>query len=281
MDLKYEEVIKANIELHSKLSSHYNTCEPHFRKENVEYVEKKLKLILDRVTASRLLDLGCGTGFVINIAKKYVKEIVGVDVTQAMMDKVDKSGDCKISLVNHDTGSYVPQGVFDVVTGYSFLHHLYDIKPTLKTAFNALKDGGVFYCDLDPNFYFWEVIHSLDRSGTYDPIVKREIEMVAYKDEDIESQFGVDKNVFNSAEYGKNIAGGFKEETLHKALMETGFSKIDIFYHWFLGQGNLINDPQYEQAERFKHADVTDSILQKSLPLSRPMFKYLGFYATK
>ena len=54
------------------------------------------------------------------------------------------------------------------------------------------------------------------------PIVrKREIEMVTYKDEDIEKNFGVDKDVFNAAEYGKNIKGGFRAEELDGAMMTT------------------------------------------------------------
>ena len=95
---KYEEVVKANIALHSKMADDYSTCEPHFRPENIAKVEAKLKNIIDETKAKRLLDLGCGTGFMINIAKKYVTEIDGVDVTQAMMDKVDTSGPAKIRL---------------------------------------------------------------------------------------------------------------------------------------------------------------------------------------
>ena len=139
---KYDEVIKANIALHSKMADDYSTCEPHFRPENINKVEKKLKTIFEELKAERLLDLGCGTGFIINIAKKYVKQIDGVDVTQAMMDKVDKTGSAIINLYNHDTGSFPAKPSFyDVVTGYSFLHHLYDINPTLKTAYAALKPG--------------------------------------------------------------------------------------------------------------------------------------------
>ena len=139
---KYDEVIKANIALHSKMADDYSTCEPHFRPENVRKVEDKLKRIIEDVNGKRMLDLGCGTGFMINIGKKYLKHIDGVDVTQAMMDKVDRSGNATIELHNHDTGSFpASPGAYDVVTGYSFLHHLYDINPTLQTAYNALKPG--------------------------------------------------------------------------------------------------------------------------------------------
>lgn len=279
---KYQEVIEANIALHSKMADDYSTCEPHFRPENVQKVENKLKAIVTEVNGKKLLDLGCGTGFMINIAKKYVSHIDGVDVTQAMMDKVDKSGNATIVLHNHDTGSFpVEEGSYDVATGYSFLHHLYDVKPTIQTAFKALKKGGKFYCDLDPNYYYWESINKLDRKGEFDPIVKREIEMVTYKDEDIEKNFGVSKDIFNAAEFGKNIAGGFKEEELVQSLKSVGFSSVEVFYYWFLGQASLINDTWGTKEERLKYADVMDSVLQKSLPVSRNLYKYMGFIATK
>jgi ubiquinone/menaquinone biosynthesis C-methylase UbiE len=282
---KYEEVIQANIELHSIMSDDYSTCEPHFRPENIEKVEKNLTEVINSVQSTgkrRLLDLGCGTGFMINIAKKYVDEIYGVDVTQAMLDKVDKSGNCKINLITHDTGSVeVEPESFDVATAYSFLHHLYDIRPTLRTAFNALKKGGKFYADLDPNFYFWEGVNALNRNGDYDVFVTREIEAVTYKDEDIEKNFGVKKEIFNDAEYGKNIAGGFKEEDVTKQLLELGFSDVKFFYEWYIGQGVFINETAYSKEERYKYADVMNDVLQRALPLSKNLFKYIGFVASK
>jgi ubiquinone/menaquinone biosynthesis C-methylase UbiE len=279
---KYQEVIEANIALHSKMADAYSSCEPHFRPENIQKVETRLKKVIDEAGSNRLLDLGCGTGFMINIAKKYVQHIDGVDVTQAMMDKVDKSGKASIKLHNHDTGTFpATAGAYDVVTGYSFLHHLYDIVPTVQTAYKALKAGGKLYCDLDPNYYYWESIHKLDRTGEYDPIVKREIEMVTYKDEDIEKNFGVSKDIFNAAEFGKNIAGGFREDELTGQLKAAGFKKVEIFYYWFLGQASLINDSWGTREERIRYADVMDAILQRSLPVSRNLYKYMGFIATK
>jgi ubiquinone/menaquinone biosynthesis C-methylase UbiE len=279
----YQQVIEANIALHSKMADEYSTCEPHFRPENIQQVENRLKKLFDEVQAIRMLDLGCGTGFMINIAKKYVTHIDGVDVTQAMMDKVDRSGDCVINLHNFDTGSFpAEEGFYDVVTGYSFLHHLYDIAPTINTAFKALKTGGKFYADLDPNYYYWEQINQLDRSANYPAVVKREIEMVTYKDEDIENNFGVSKEVFNSAEFGKNIQGGFKEEMLREQLAKAGFSKVDVFYYWFLGQAGMINDESItDKTVRLQNAAIVEKTLQGILPVSRCLYKYLGFIATK
>jgi len=280
--LMYQKVIDANIAIYKTISKHYDSCEPHYRPENIEQVENKLKEIFKETNATKMLDLGCGTGFLINIAKKYVGQIDGVDVSRDMLDKVDKSGKATINLHVNDTGSFpVEKATYDVVTAYSFLHHLFDIKPTLQTAFNALKKGGVFFNDLDPNFYYWEQINSLEREGNYDPIIKREIEMVTYKDEDIEKTFGVSKDDFNHAEFGKNIAGGFREEHLRQVLLEVGFSQVEIFYFWFLGQASIVNNPGMNREENLKFASLMNESLQRTLPLSRILFKYIGFKATK
>jgi ubiquinone/menaquinone biosynthesis C-methylase UbiE len=282
MSDKYKQVIEANIAVHSKLATFYQKTEPHFRPENVAVVDARLKEVVDATKAKRLLDLGCGTGFMIGVAKNHVQDITGVDVTRAMLDQVDKSGTAKIELHEHDTGSFAAEaGAFDVVTAYSFLHHLYDIEPTLATAAKALRKGGQFYVDLDPNFYFWDAITKLEGKGTYDSIVQREIDAVAHKDDEIAKEYGIPNDVFNDAEYGKTAAGGFKEEDLREKLMRVGFSKVDFRYYWYLGQAFLVNEEGKPREERLANAATTDGVLQRLMPLSRHLYKYVGFVAHK
>lgn len=279
---KYKEVIKANIAVHSQLASIYSTTEPHFRPENIAVVDARLKKAVTETNASSILDLGCGTGFMINLAKKYVKRVVGVDVTKAMLAEVDTSGPAKIELNEHDTGTFPAEaGAFDLVTAYSFLHHLYDVEPTFATAAKALKKGGQFYADLDPNFYFWDSVAKLDGTGTYDPIVQKEIDHVAHKDEEVQREHGIPKDVFNDAEYGKNVAGGFKEEVLREQLLRAGFSRVTFSYYWFLGQAFMVNDDRRTREQRLESAELTDAILQRVMPLSRNLYKYMGFVAYK
>ncbi len=276
-------VIDANIAVHTKLASFYEKTEPHFRAENIAVVDARLRAATERTSAKRLLDLGCGTGFMIDIAKKHVPAIVGVDVTRAMLDRVDTSGPAAIQLVEHDTGSLrVWPGAFDVVTAYSFLHHLYDVRPTFATASHALRKGGLFYADLDPNFDFWDAIAQLDGGGGYDPIVQREIDAVLHIDDTMHREHGIPNDVFNDAEYGKNIAGGFKEEVLRRDLERAGFSRVTFHYYWFLGQAHVVNDASRpSRDERLERAGEMDAVLQRILPLSRRLYKYIGFVAEK
>src|SRR6476646_9891234 len=103
MNDAYRSVIHANQQLHGALAHAYNTSEPHFRPENVAHVERKLQKLFSETAALRMLDLGCGTGFVIDIAKKYVKKIDGVDVTQDMLDRVELTRRAEVRLALADS----------------------------------------------------------------------------------------------------------------------------------------------------------------------------------
>jgi ubiquinone/menaquinone biosynthesis C-methylase UbiE len=281
-ELRYREVIEANQKVHTALAGVYNTSEPHFRPENIAHVESTLQGIFARTSARRLLDLGCGTGFIINIAKKYVTEIDGLDVTEAMLQQVDRSGDATIRLHLADTGSFpVDPGSYDVVTAYSFLHHLYNIRPTLETAARGLRPGGQFFCDLEPNRLFWEAIKSLDSASAYDPIVERERASVLEKDTEVQEKFKIDKDIFNQAEYNKNITGGFTEEMLTGELLAAGFRDVSFSYYWFLGQAGIVNDARFSREQRLLVAGICAETLRKGLPLTRHLFKYMGFVATR
>ena len=255
--------------------------EPHWRPENVALVDAKINKLVRETHAKRAMDLGCGTGFMINLLKKYVPSIVGVDATQAMLDEVDRSGSADIKLLCHDTGTLdIESGSFDLVTCYSFLHHLYDITPTLNVASKALRPGGKFYADLEPNRAFWQQIEALDESDSYDSIIQNEIKKLKFQDGEVAEQFGISPDLLNKAEYGKNVKGGFDENELRNQLMKAGFKKIEFQYYWYVGQADVINS-NGDRTQSIALASEVDKILQRIKPLSRVLFKYIGFVATK
>ena len=282
----YDEVVDANVKVFGTLASEYNETEPHFRPENRARVGAVLKHVLAAAGCAegqgRMLDIGCGTGFMIDLGRDLCREIHGVDISPAMLSRVNRQGPCKITLANAETGSMeVPQNHFDVATAYSFLHHLKEIKPSLERTYAALRIGGRFYADLEPNGYFLEAVSCLDRNRTYDAAVGREIEQVSDKDAEIAGRLKVPTGTFQSAEFGKSLKGGFFEEEVLELLASVGFSEARIEYNWFLGQGILINDPDVETSQRLVVAEATDRVLQRALPISRMLYKYLAIHAVK
>ncbi len=273
-EIENEKIIEANIAYHSALAETYDKEQPYFKQENVEKVDALLKALAVEVGGNSLIDFGCGTGFILNIAKKYFKQVVGVDITQQMLDRVDKSSG-NIELYRSDTANTpLKSGCFDVCTAYGFLHHLRDLKPTFTEAYRLLREGGVFYADLEPNYYYWDMIKNIRKCKVGDEIIMREIQSVLDKVDEISNQFNLDKKIIMLAEYQKIVKGGFKEEDITQLLHEVGFTSIDFRYEWYLGQAYYLhNEPE--------RGAIIESYLRRFLPAARHLFKYVSFVAKK
>ena len=107
--------------------------------------------------AGRLLDLGCGVGFMIDIGRTRFRRINGVDATPAMAETRRSLGPAEIEVLRRRTSTtFAPDpGAYDVVTAYSFLHHLFEPTRAFEMAARRPAPGGIFYADLDPNQDFW------------------------------------------------------------------------------------------------------------------------------
>lgn len=272
-----DEVRDANILLHSALAGNYKDTEPHYRKENILRVGSILQDLQRKTCAESLLDIGCGMGFIIDIAKPYFRVIRGVDITPAMLEKVDTSSeyaDVKVQLAPSDSLPF-ESGFFDVCTAYAVLHHLDVLLPTFQEICRVLKKGGMFYSDLDPNYYFWDAVSRLPEDRAYSDFVRREIDAVIHKDQELEDLFHIDKGVLRAAEHLKHEEGGFREEDLRDILYQAGFSEVTVQYEWFLGEAKVIH------GEQAASADALRGYLRDALPLTRHLFKYLMVYARK
>lgn len=278
MKVSKEDVLKANIELHTQLADVYKESEPHYRPENRARVEEIIRSLSTDKGEGVLLDVGCGIGFIIDIAKKYFSRIVGIDITEAMLEKVDTSSDsCDIEVKVAEIENMPFDGnSYDVVTAYAVIHHLHELKPAFQEIHRVLKPGGSFYTDTDPNYYFWEAFTELPQNGQYSASVKREVDAVQSKDKELQEKFGISPDILNTAEVLKHDAGGFKAEDLESLLYEVGFSEVKIHYEWFVGEARVIHsDDTRESVEQIR------LIMHELLPLTRHLFKYLRIMAVK
>ena len=273
-----DSVIRANVELHTAAADVYAETEPHYRPESIDRVTGIIRSLQETTTGQSLLDIGCGRGFIIDIAKSYFKTIRGIDVTPAMLEKVNlqsNTSDIKVYECSSDDIRFNNDS-FDACTAFAVLHHLHEIAPTLKEVHRVLKHGGVFYSDVDPNYYFWEAISQLPGEADYSDIVRREIDQILHKDDEIQAKFGIDKETFQAAEHLKHVSGGFKEENLVSEFKLAGFSKVEIRSEWMLGEAGIIHGKETARvAEQFRH------YMRSLLPLSRHLFKYVSVLAVK
>lgn len=93
------------------------------------------------INSGRLLDVGCATGFFMNIAKKRGFEVYGVEYSDFAAEKGRQNGlDIKTGALE---GSGYPDSYFDVITMLDVLEHVTSPKDVLKEANRILKKGGM------------------------------------------------------------------------------------------------------------------------------------------
>jgi len=273
---------EANIKYHTHLAETYDETQPHFRPENTTQVTERLRKFAEATGGKRLLDLGCGTGFITTLAQPYFEEVYGIDITPAMLDlaacKYRDMGIKNIELIEAPSDDLpFPDSHFDVVTAYVFLHHLPSLKPTFKETYRVLKDGGVFYSDLDPNYYFWKSMTSLPSDGsTISEVLETERKSVCNMFDESSNVHGdrLDCDTIILAEYLKG-QGGFKEDDVRRQLEEAGFRDIRYEYTWYWQEGRVIRDLSLDAALYFEEH------LRSLLPLSNSFFKYIRIVAIK
>jgi len=269
------DVRDANILVHSTMAASYNEREPHFRPENRRHV----RAILEALRAGfggRLLDLGCGTGFILELAADLFESIDGVDITPAMLARAPKAPHIR---VHEADAAKLPfdAGSFDLVTAYSFFHHLEDMRAVLAEAFRVLRPGGGLYIDLEPNRQFWENVMAVQASvgPSTSKLVRDEVDSVCHTDARVAQEYGIAADVFNLAEYNKALTGGIDARDFEAMLASCGFHQVATTFKWFAGQGKILHGVSAAAAE------TVDRYLREALPLTRGLYKYLEFRAVK
>lgn len=273
-----DQAIDANIAVHSALanSGEYNRS-PHFRPENKDKVRCILENLVEKTPsdgATRLLDMGCGTGFIIELVKDLVTEVYGVDVTEDMMKQVDlSSGNISLKISTAENTGFDDE-YFDLVTAYSFLDHLLDYRVVLEEAYRVLKPGGVFYADLNPNRSFTLMMEHIEQK--YPPNVlpfsiSREIKSMLHNGELYEDDHGIPRDTLINAEPGKSYEKGFDVTEIREIASELGFRDVVCEYDWFLGEGVIKN------SESTLNLEDINAYLTQMLPATESFYKYLRF----
>jgi ubiquinone/menaquinone biosynthesis C-methylase UbiE len=270
-----EQVLAANISYHTALAAEYDATQPHFRPENVARVTSIVERMAAETGGGSLVDLGCGTGFVITIAKHHFRRVVGVDATDAMLERVDTTGG-NVELIRARTEDVpLPDGEFDACTAYGYLHHLYDLRLTFAEAARLLRPGGLFYSDQDPNHYYWAALSALGNRDDLSGFVAREVDAVLESDTLVAEETNLAPEEVRLAEFQKMTLDGFRAEDVARLLRDSGFSSVTYSYEWYLGQGSVLHGLGDEAA------GTVERYLRDALPASKHLFKYVSFAAVR
>jgi ubiquinone/menaquinone biosynthesis C-methylase UbiE len=160
-----ELVLKVNEVFHDVEGSAYAGVHPEIFQGEAERWDRIARTeIAPRPRPIRVLDVGCGTGFVAERVGPVLSDgdtLVCADLSQAMLnacrDAVAGRGfACRFEFVKLD-GTSLPQPdrSCDVVTMNSVLHHLPDPGAILREVSRVLKGGGCFIVAHEPNRWFY------------------------------------------------------------------------------------------------------------------------------
>ncbi len=128
-----------------------------------DYVEKVIQK--NKVKASMILELGCGTGsFGIEMAKRGY-EMICLDLSSDMLDmaseKAAEAG-ADILFLNQDMSSFELYGTVDVIVclldSFNYLIKPAQAQKMLKLVHNYLNPGGLFIFDVNTEYKFENVL---------------------------------------------------------------------------------------------------------------------------
>lgn len=101
-----------------------------------------------------IYDLGCGTGRItLQLARRYPSaEVVGVDISPAMLDRDASSDPTNLRFEVGDIATWDPEAAPDVIFSNAALHWLPDHAVALPRLVSKLAPGGHFYMQMPRNF---------------------------------------------------------------------------------------------------------------------------------
>jgi ubiquinone/menaquinone biosynthesis C-methylase UbiE/uncharacterized protein YbaR (Trm112 family) len=246
---KHKEVAEANTAYYDAVAELYeNEIEQavHQSDSNQRRMDKIVRDLAENTQKESFLDLGCGTGNVLKFGKRYFNKAIGIDISFNMLRVATQNN---LEVVQGDI-LFLPfkSSLFDVVSVFSVLHHIYDYTQVFDQVGRVLKPGGYLYSDWDPakkplpnegrvSWRVYQLAHILFSSLR---TTKRRLEVLTKKhthqDTPIDfSEIRPDlKDIHARAEFHnlrKQEERGIDFPTMRNQLEAQGFSDIRPSYH--------------------------------------------------
>lgn len=150
--LVYANPLPVDKELEEFYSNIYHECrEPEINRARfTRYMLRRLRLIEKLKSKGRILDIGCGAGYFLLLARQSGWEGFGLDVSKWASDYARNSYGLEVTTGTLKT-AHLPQDWFDVVLLNHVLEHFPDPSAELNRVYRILKQSGIVVVDL-PNF---------------------------------------------------------------------------------------------------------------------------------
>jgi 2-polyprenyl-3-methyl-5-hydroxy-6-metoxy-1,4-benzoquinol methylase len=128
-------------------------------------VRSKFRIIDSWASGNRLLDIGCGTGEVLNYAGKKKYRVRGVELNDGARNVARQK--YNLDVVKSLEEFPEKDGRFDVITLWHVLEHFYDPGAALRSIHDMLEPTGIAIIAL-PNSDSWDAKHYGGHWAAYD-----------------------------------------------------------------------------------------------------------------
>lgn len=115
----------------------------------IQAYEKVLDQMEPFRKTNRLIDVGCGIGYFLEVAKRRGWEVYGTEFTEEAV-KICEAKGAKMQLGVLNPANYEPES-FDVITSFEVIEHINNPREELGHFNQILRKGGLVYCTT-PNF---------------------------------------------------------------------------------------------------------------------------------
>jgi len=112
--------------------------------------KNRLKEILKIKKNGRLLEIGCGKGRFINLAKNHF-DVEGIDISDYAINSIKPIFGDKVSVKNIEKADFPPNN-YDVIVVFNLLEHLKKPPIVVNTIFKSLKKNGILIGSVPNNF---------------------------------------------------------------------------------------------------------------------------------
>jgi SAM-dependent methyltransferase len=144
-----EAILKANSGFDDEDTASYTSNQSAVDRLWFDHVCERLARAAHR-PQPRMLDVGCGNGFLIQRFKRRGWEVAGVDLSSWAEEAARQVG-FRLYRGTIETAP-LPAGYFDVVTSTSTLEHIPNLVPHIRAVLRVLKPGGQAYFAGMPNY---------------------------------------------------------------------------------------------------------------------------------
>lgn len=153
-----KKVVKENLRLHEEEAQRYEQQNPeifnlHEKERIISVLQRAVGYIENHNSELVALDVGCGTGNMLEKLSSQFERVVGMDLSEEMLCRASSTAkeEDNLKLVRGKASDLpFPDNSFDMVSAYSVLHHLPGFSEPISEMVRVLREGGVLYIDHDP-----------------------------------------------------------------------------------------------------------------------------------